>query len=117
MVIGSTLLTIAAAVLVLFAGLNFLSRRSYRPSADDVVEILESSVEGRLALGTFDEFYCVPIAYDARLDRVRQAFCSIVDDTSNALDGISHENSTPLTEQSKAKIRQLIQEVRKIAHE
>jgi hypothetical protein len=117
MAIGLTLLAVLAAVIALFAVLNFQSRRSYRPSPADVTQILQSSIDGRLALGTFDEFSCVPIAYDARLDRVRQVFCNIVDDPSNALNQISRENATPLTEENRNKVRQLIREVQKISSE
>jgi hypothetical protein len=117
MVVGLTVLAALVAIFGLFVTLNLVSRRTYRPSPGTVKQILEASIDGKLSLADFDEFSCVPIAYDARLDGIRLSFCKIVDDPSNSFSEISRENSTPLTEDNKARVRQLIQEVERFASE
>lgn len=97
-----------AAVFVLFRVLQWQSDRTYRPSRDESRHILEASLEGRLDLGTFDEFSCVRIAHDPRLDRLRERYNAIVDDPACILGEITELNATPLNEQGRARLRELI---------
>jgi hypothetical protein len=69
-----------AAVFVMFRGLQWNSDRTYRPSVDDVRNAVQASLEGRLGIMAFDEFSCVRIVYDPRLDRLRERYNSIVND-------------------------------------
>ena len=59
----------------------------------------------------FDEFSCVRIAYDARLDRLRERYNAIVNDPTCMVGEITESNATPLNEQGRARIRELINEL------
>jgi hypothetical protein len=57
---------------------------------------------------------CVRIAYDPRLDTIREKFNQIVDDREN-IDGIfSEEDATALNDIGKSKIGKLIEELRQL---
>ena len=100
-----------AAVFVFFLFLQWLSDRTYRPSRTDIRQILEASLEGRLDVQALDEFSCVRIAYDARLDRLRQRYNTNLEDPACWLGEITKENATPLSEQGRARVRELIHEL------
>ena len=55
---------------------------------------------------------CVRIAYDPRLDTVREKFNQIVDDRENIDDNFSEEDATALNDIGKSKIGKLIEELR-----
>jgi hypothetical protein len=101
----------AAAILAAFQVLQWYSDRTYRPSQEEVRRILEASLEGRLSLLAFDEFSCVRIAYDSRLDHLRERSNAIVNDPGHMLGEITKSNATPLNEQGRARLRELISEL------
>ncbi len=55
---------------------------------------------------------CVRIAYDPRLDTVREKFYQIVDDRENIDGNFSEEDATALNDMGKNKIGKLIEELR-----
>ncbi len=55
---------------------------------------------------------CVRIAYDPRLDTVREKFNQIVDDRENIDGNFSEEDATALNNIGKSKIGKLIEELR-----
>ncbi|MEE8624542.1 MAG: hypothetical protein V3T19_04295 [Acidiferrobacterales bacterium] len=57
---------------------------------------------------------CVRIAYDPRLDTVREKFNQIVDDRENIDDNFSEEDATALNDIGKSKIGKLIEELRQL---
>ena len=65
-------------VLFLFRTLQWFSNRTYKPSKEDIAAILRSSMEGTLSRAALDEFMNVKIAYDRRLDGIREKFSDIV---------------------------------------
>ncbi len=114
---NSTVLVVVAIVVVvflLFGVLNWLSARTYKPTISDVIGILEACRDGRLSLGEFDEFSCVLIAYDPRLDAVREKFNQIVDDRENIDGDFSEEDATALNDLGKNKMGKLIEELRQL---
>ena len=100
-----------AAILGVFRFLQWLSDRTYKPTPQDVARILEANLEGRLDLAAFDEFSCVRIAYDPRLDRIRERFNEIVEDPNYITGEATSQNAAPLSEAGKAKLRELIDEL------
>lgn len=114
---NSTVLIIIAIVVVvflIFGVLQWLSDRTYKPTISEVVGILETCRDGRLSLGEFDEFSCVRIAYDPRLDTIREKFNQIVDDKENIDGNFSREDATALNDIGKGKIGQLIEELQQL---
>ncbi len=57
---------------------------------------------------------CVRIAYDPRLDTVREKFNQIVDDRENIDGNFSEEDATALNNIGKSKIGKLIEELRQL---
>jgi len=57
---------------------------------------------------------CVRIAYDPRLDTVREKFNQIVDDRENIDGKFSEEDATVLNDIGKSKIGKLIEELRQL---
>ncbi len=57
---------------------------------------------------------CVRIAYDPRLDTVREKFNQIVDDRKNIDGNFSEEDATALNNIGKSKIGKLIEELRQL---
>lgn len=104
-----------AVVIVLFAVLQRLSDKTYRPSASQVRDIILASIEGRLDLGSFDEFSCVRIAYDRRLDQIRRRYNAIVEDSAYSEGEITKTNATPLNAEGKSKLQELLRELEHIA--
>jgi hypothetical protein len=100
-----------AAVFVLFRGLQWYSDRTYRPSVDDVRNVVQASLEGRLGIMAFDEFSCVRIAYDPRLDRLRERYNSVVNDPTFMVGEITESNATPLNDHGRERLRELLNEL------
>lgn len=57
---------------------------------------------------------CVQIAYDPRLDTIREKFNQIVDDRENIDGNFSEEDATALNDIGKSKIGKLIEELRQL---
>lgn len=57
---------------------------------------------------------CVRIAYDPRLDTIREKFNQIVDDRENINGNFSEEDATALNDIGKSKIGKLIEELRQL---
>ena len=108
------IIAIVVGIVSFFAVLNWLSDRTYKPTIPEIVSILEASQNGRLSLAEFDEFSCVRIAYDSRLDSVREKFNQIVDDPVNIDGDFSERNATALNDVGKSKIGELIDELRQL---
>jgi hypothetical protein len=109
--IGTAIVGATAAILGLFWILQQISDHTYRPSPNDVRQILQASLEGRLDWKALDEFSCVRIAYDRRLDRLRERYNAILDDPASLLDKATDSNATPLSEQGLARVGELINEL------
>lgn len=110
------LIAFVFVVICIFGYAQWRSNRTYRPSKKDVSMILRSSIEGRLSLEAFDEFICVSIAYDKRLDAIRERYNVIINDEAN-MDShieITELNATPLNHGGKEKVRALLDELEKL---
>lgn len=104
---------IAAVILLILTG-NWLSDRTYKPKVTEVIQHLEDCRAGRMGRGQFDEFSCVRIAYDRRLDAIRKKFCDIAIDPQN-IEGNNSENDwLVLNNTGKRKIDELINELRQL---
>jgi hypothetical protein len=112
---GLVTLISVAAIVAFFGVLQFWSNRTYKPSPLDMKRIIESSIAGRLDLGSYDEFACVRIAYDKRLDQIREDFKRVVDNPLYISGSVTKENATPLNDEGKTKLRVLINELENIA--
>jgi hypothetical protein len=109
--IGTAIVGAVAGILTLFWILQRISDHTYRPSPGEIKEILQASLEGRLAWKALDEFSCVRIAYDPRLDRLRARYNAILDDPASFLGEATESNATPFSQQGAARVRELVNEL------
>ena len=109
--IGTAIVGAVAGMWTLFWILQRKSDRTYRPSPDEIRQILQASLEGRLDYKALDEFSCVRIAYDQRLDRLRERYNAILDDPASFLGEATKSNATPFSEQGATRVRELISEL------
>ncbi len=100
-----------ATIFLVFGVLQFWSDKTYKPTISEVIRILETCRDGQLSLSAFDEFSCVRIAYDSRLDTAREKFNQIVDNPENIEGTFSKEDATALNDLGKSKIDSLIEEL------
>ena len=109
--IGTAVVGAVAAIFILFWILQKISDRTYRPSPGEIKQILQASLEGRLDWKALDEFSCARIAYDERLDRLRERYNAILDDPASFRGEPSESNATPFSEQGIARVRELVSEL------
>ena len=108
------LITIGAVVafFLFFHILQWFSDRTYKPTAQDIRNIFQDTIDGKLSTGRCDEFCCVRIAYDKGLDEIRERYERILEEAGNCKwEDASETNQTPLAEQGKEKVRQLMKEL------
>jgi hypothetical protein len=108
------IIAVVAAIFLIFVVLQWTSDRTYKPTIAEIIGILDACQNGRLSLSEFDEFSCVRIAYDSRLDTVREKFNQIVGDSGNIDGEFSDEDATALNDAGKRKIGELIDELRQL---
>ena len=107
------LVLVAAFIALILVG-NRISDRTYKPTISEMIQHLEDCKAGRMSRGQFDEFSCVHIAYDPRLDTIREKFNDITDDPQNIEGGFSETDQTALNALGKNKIERLIDELRRL---
>ena len=107
-------IAVVVVVFLFFGVLQLVSNRTYKPTISEIIHILEAYRDRRWPLEEFDEFSCVRIAYDPRLDAVREKFNQIFDEQEN-VDGIlSAEDAASLIDVGNKKIAKLIEELRQL---
>jgi hypothetical protein len=70
-VVGAILVIAIASLAALFAFLNWRTAQTYRPTAEQILSILDAVLASRVTYIAWDEFICVPIRHNANLERVR----------------------------------------------
>ena len=63
----------AGSIVLLFAFLNWLKARTYKPSREEIADVLTKVLSGTMNWYEWDEFTCVPLRHDALLEQIRQA--------------------------------------------
>ena len=95
----------------LFFLLQHFSDKPYKPSVDDIRRDIQTTIDETIDSARFDEFSCVRIAYDPRLEAIRQRYNEIVGSEkfrpeANELRGVS-----PISEAGKIELRKLLSEL------
>jgi hypothetical protein len=115
---ATIVLIIVAGLAVLWGFFRFLQWRSdktYRPTAQEVSGILRSLVAGELRWPDLDEFSCVRIAYDPRLDDIRRRFNAVLESPGN-IDSTNKESPTArLTQVGQSQVKEIIRELDALA--
>jgi hypothetical protein len=78
------------AVIVLFAVLNWRSAKTYRPTPQHVVHVLDAVLAGTVTYMEWDTFICVPIRHDPRLEAIRLK-CTILDQDASLFAGMGNK--------------------------
>jgi signal transduction histidine kinase len=113
-IILAVVLVLVAAFIALILVANRISDRTYKPTVSEMIRQLEDCKAGRMDSFQYDEFSCVRIAYDPRLDAIRQKFNDITDDPQNIEGNFSETDETALNDAGKNKIEELIDELRQL---
>ena len=97
-------------IVLLFIVLQWRSDRTYRPSANEIRITVQKTINGRISEEEFDEFTSVRIAYDSRLEDIREEFNQIVNDEANIVSIFKDAKFrfNPLNDDGKEKLRTLI---------
>ena len=95
----------------LFFLLQHFSDKTYKPSVDDIRRDIQAIIDETIDSAHFDEFSCVRIAYDPRLEAIRHRYNEIVGSEkfrpeTNELRGVS-----PINEAGKIELRKLLSEL------
>lgn len=91
--------------------------KTYKPTKEELVELLAASLENRLYPGAFFRFEGVRYANDPKLEKIREEFYKIVSD-KNHIDGMisMHLSAVgkpiPLNNIGRAKIQKLLNNAR-----
>ena len=109
------ILAIVVIIFLHFAILQWASNRTYKPTISDVISILEDCKSGQMSRDQYDEFSCGRIAYDPRLDAIREKFNEVTDDPQHYVaDNLSENDAAALNDAGKNEIEKLIGELREI---
>ncbi len=73
-------------VFIFFGALQIHSDRTYKPTREEIEQILMSIINGNISDAELDEFICVRIKYDPDLEMIRELFVEIDEDGSNIAD-------------------------------
>ena len=71
--IALIVVSILFGLVLQFAFLNWLTARTYKPSRQEVTDVLRRVQDGTMSWYEWDEFVCVPMRHDALLEEIRQA--------------------------------------------
>jgi hypothetical protein len=114
-----TFAIISVAVVGLIVGLFHLlqhfSDKTYKPSLDDIRRNIQATIDETIDVARFDEFSCVRIAYDVRLEAIRHRYNEIVNSESYLPATNERRAVSPLNEAGKIELRKLLSELNKDA--
>ena len=101
---------IIIVIVVVFMILQIHSNRTYKPTKEEIKEILNKTIEGELELFDFDEFSSVKIHYNKELEEIRLKYVKILANVDyNSIN--DNENPVPLNDNGKIEIQKLIGEL------
>ena len=118
MSIGTVALGVVVLVGSVFAGfwlLHRISDRTYRPTPQKMAEALRKLTEDDLSWSGLDELSCVRIAYDRRLDQIRERLNSALDQPGSFEQSSGESSNVRLTEAARARVGELIRELETLA--
>ena len=85
---------------------QLISNRTYKPTKEEIKEILNKTIEGKLELSDFDEFSSVKIHYNKELEEIRLKYNRIV--TNKEYNSTNNNtNPVPLNDKGKIEIKKL----------
>ena len=98
---------IIIVIVLAFIILQIISNQTYKPTKEEIKEILSKTIEGKLELYDFDEFSSVKIHYNKELEEIRLKYIQIVSNKEyNSIN--ENENLAPLNDKWKIEIKKLI---------
>ena len=98
---------IIIVIVLAFIILQIISNQTYKPTNEEIKEILSKTIEGKLELYDFDEFSSVKIHYNKELEEIRLKYIQIVSNKEyNSIN--ENENLAPLNDKWKIEIKKLI---------
>ena len=102
------------SIVVIFLFLQWHSNRTYKPTVNDIQNIIQATINGTVDLETFDEFSSVYIAYRKDLDEIRNMYNKIVTNVERLDKDASTDTVVPLNNIGKVELRELINELNQL---
>ena len=96
------------SIVVIFLFLQWRSNRTYKPTVNDIHNIIQATINGTIDIETFDEFSSVYIAYREDLDAIRNMYNKIITNMERLDKDASTDNVVPLNDVGKRELRELI---------
>jgi len=113
---GIIIIIVFVLLVAIFWALQFISDKNYKPTKQEILDIIQKTIDGNIDLSKFDEFTSVRISYNRQLDAIREKYNTIVDNKEYFSESdITKENVAPLNEQGKNKLRILLEELNEIS--
>lgn len=107
-------LTFAAAIIAIlcfFGFLNWLTAKRYRPSSEDIKDILHRVLNGTMTWEKWDEFTCVPIRHDKELELIRLKCAEMKDEEYYRRDNAEEQKKWIYNERGLEQIRELLSQL------
>jgi hypothetical protein len=114
-IVAFTVVAFVGVISVVFWFLQQLSNEAYRPTAGEMAGKLRCLTAGELTWAALDELSCVRIAYDGRLDQIRERFNVVLDDLSSYDNSSEKSPTVKLSDTGRARISELINELEALA--
>jgi hypothetical protein len=102
------LIVVVIAIATLFFLLQHYSDKTYRPTVDDIRRTIQATIDETIDLARFDEFSCVRIAYNARLEAIRHRYNEILGSEKYLVGDARGPTVAPINEAGKEKLRELL---------
>ena len=96
---------------MLFWILQKVSDRTYKPNKSEIIEGLKKIIDGSIDYSQLDELCSVRIAYDPKLESIRERLNDILDDPKAINHPHSKEKGVDLSEKGKSLVQNLIDEL------
>ena len=105
---------ICAAIIgiaVCFRLLNWLAARTYKPGRDEIADKLRKVLDGSMTIYEWDEFICVPIGHDEKLNSIREKCAELEIDEFCHRQNAEEQDQWIYNESGLAVIRMLLSEL------
>ena len=109
-ILGICFISIVLIILLL----QWRSNKTYKPTVNDIRNIIQATINGTIELETFDEFSSVYIAYRKDLDVIRNMYNKTIINIECLDKGTSTDNVVPLNNVGKRELRELINKLNEL---
>ena len=107
------IISIIVGIVIIFWVLQKLSDRTYKPTKSEIIDGLKKILDGSIDYSHLDELCSVKIAYDPKLESIRQKLNDILDNPKAMNHPHTKTKGVDLSEEGKSLVQKLIYEIKK----